>query len=169
MIYLKWLLIMTKNLCIPLAQKELISILFIGIIIVRGTAYAEIQNCDVGDTTEGQWVTDRVYNCAYSWTGGCSTNGYCYDDETIGSYRIVRQRVVGCIFADEIGQAFFYGDCFGNELCNNGCEPTPSCGGGRSIILEAFTYGATLYRWQCNPQPPEPVEMNYNIGPPTCQ
>lgn len=44
---------MTKNLCIPLTKK--ISLLFTVIIIVRGTAYASIQNCEVGDDSKGNW------------------------------------------------------------------------------------------------------------------
>lgn len=127
---------MTKKQSISLSHKKLISILFIIIIIARGTAYAEIQNCEVGDYSKGNWVgvvesgcvggTQEVAVGHYQWTI-TSTNGGRKQVQIISSYTgsevdIVTGECGSLPISSEEGQA----------ACANvgGCIPVPSTPAG---------------------------------------
>ncbi len=182
---------MTKRQSIPLAPKKIISLLFTVIITVGGTAFAEIQNCDVGDYSKGYW--ENVYPdgsnpevCEFpatitSFSGGnlvegggyrgylslhpvqpcgaafaCPNNNFIYEPPGPVGGNSSLERV--CIDADAYGYKFEDGYCYQPTG-----HPPPDdyvCffGGGQVLLF--------LEKWKCYPQPPEPVEINYNIGPP---
>jgi hypothetical protein len=121
------------------------------LVVISSPSKSDAQLCEVDNPDHGYWSSFTNYDCSYNWTGGSTSDGWCYDEEIIGDVRIYRWRVVACAFegqGDASSLSFTdSNNCTG--ICSQGCEPEPNCVGGRSVVIPTFTYSAGLSEWVC--------------------
>lgn len=158
---------MTKNKSISLLLKQFLSILFI-VITVGGSAYADVLECEVGDTSKGNWVyvsDECLYpgppaeDSPWPTDSGHLTNGPAYRIE--GRYKISASIMTDgyspsqpperpkCITG--LADTYAAYDCARQQ---NQCDATGACSGSFTVegTICTMRYLSYIPPWINNPQ-----------------
>jgi len=185
---------MTKRQSLPLAQKKLISLLFIVIITGGGTAYAEILDCEIGDTSKGYWQMIGAHaqeECIIP--GAPDPDSKFLHDNTNSAFRIEgRYKVETVLTSPTTVWLDTPGECPSNscisgfrewycnkyntyndphysyKMVNSLCVQNNNGNGNKRYLCTTDTNHVTLWEWKCNAQQAEQAKNSSNQGPLPC-